>query len=206
MTRDETYVAGRDASAGMLADGYRAADQFHADVIDGAHETLKASSRNLADLADRDRAHGDASDARAYLYAEAEQRHHDRLAALAHHFGQFYRGPGNPAADDALDFVASIDLAGDPKAMPLPAPMPVAAVEFHGDAAEFNRIKMAGTRTPQEREADRAAVEATSGIVAAEPVPSIPTTPPVISPAPAGLAEAIAAVFERARNAKELCK
>ena len=145
-------MAGRDASAGILADGYRAADQFHADVIDGAHEKLKASSRNLADLAERDRMHGDASDARAYLYAEAEQRHHDGLAALALHFGSGIAGPATRPPITRKPLVASIDLAGDPKSCHAIArwPMPVAAVEFRGSRQE-RRVDASGRVVPERR-------------------------------------------------------
>jgi hypothetical protein len=46
------------------------------------------------------------------MYAEAEQRHANRMAALARYFGQAYRGPGNPDADHALAFVAEVDPNG----------------------------------------------------------------------------------------------
>ena len=151
-TRDETYLSALAASAAILADGYRTADQLHADVIDGAHETLKRSRRDLADLAERDRAYGNASDARAYLYAEAEQRHQDRLAALALHFGQFYRGPGNPAADHAQAFVASIDPAGDDEyaAPPLPEPVGTPAVVTFGGSRHERRVDERGRVVPEQ--------------------------------------------------------
>lgn len=154
MTRDETYRAAIAASERMRNDGYRAAEQLHRDCIDSAHAKMMAGPRDLAALAERDRAHADASDARAYLYQEAEQRHADRLAALARRFGQHYRGPGNPAADHAQAFVISIDPDGECAAMPLPAPVgELAVIEFAGSRHE-RRVDERGRVVPERRQPD----------------------------------------------------
>ena len=50
--------------------------------------------------------------ARAAAYAEAEQRHRDRLAAIQRHFGQQVMSRGDPNADHALAFV---DTVADPR-------------------------------------------------------------------------------------------
>ena len=197
MTRDDAYVAGRAGSAAILADAYGAAEQLYQDVLDGAHAKAMGSRRTLADMAERDRAHGNAGDARAYMYQEAEERHQDRLAALAQHFGQFYGGQGNPAADHARAFVETLDPAGEHK-VAAPEPTPIRRIEFGGvtreagailspsgapslipfdrsnsretftgDTAAFNRLKFAGTRTPSERADD----ERGSSVVRAKLVP-----------------------------------
>ena len=60
----------------------------------------------------RDVTYAAASDARAEMYTEAEQRHADRLAAIQRHFGQQITSRGNPDADHAVAFVAEHDPEG----------------------------------------------------------------------------------------------
>jgi hypothetical protein len=60
-------------------------------------------------------------------YAEAEQRHYDRLAALQRHFGQQIARRGDPNADHALAFVETV---ADPEGQfaPEPAEAPIGEV------------------------------------------------------------------------------
>ena len=52
----------------------------------------------------RDATYAAAADARAAAYAEAEQRHYDRLAAIQRYFGHLMARRGDPDADHALAF------------------------------------------------------------------------------------------------------
>lgn len=125
MDRNAAYLAGLKRSEQLRDDGYRAADQLHADVLDEAHRKMLASPRNLADARERDKAGPVADDARAAGYEQAERDHEHRRAALAFHFDQFYRGRGNPAA--AAAFLASVDGGFAPS--PIPAPTPTRKIE-----------------------------------------------------------------------------
>jgi hypothetical protein len=88
------------------------ANQLGVDCIDTADAALRKEPFNPVGRAARDRAYSAASDARAGMYAEAEQRHANRLAAIQRHFGQQITSRGDPDADHALVFVAEVDPAG----------------------------------------------------------------------------------------------
>jgi hypothetical protein len=60
-----------------------------------------------------------AADNRAAAYAEAEQRHRDRLAAIQRHFGQQVTSHGSPDAGHALAFVETV---ADPEGLYAPQP------------------------------------------------------------------------------------
>jgi hypothetical protein len=62
-----------------LTGGYAAADQLAVDCIGTADAALRTDPNPTARAA-RDRAYSAASDARAGMYAEAEQRHANRMA------------------------------------------------------------------------------------------------------------------------------
>lgn len=134
-TTDEVYLAAVQASEQLRREGYQAADQLHRDATEVA--TMLASSRVTADAVTglcpgTDRESGRRSDARAYLYLEAEGRHADRRNALATHFGQHWTGLGNAHADHALAFVAEVDPDGRYAVAPPPPPIGrMAAVEHH---------------------------------------------------------------------------
>ena len=65
-----------------------------------------------------------AGDAQAAAYAEAEQRHRDRLAAIQRHFGQQIARRGDPDADHALAFVETVaDPEGQYASQPAKAPI-----------------------------------------------------------------------------------
>jgi hypothetical protein len=76
--------------------------------------------------------------ARDATYAEAEQRHYDRLAAIQRYFGQQIARRGNPDADHALAFVETV---GDPEGLYTPQPVeaPIGRVVEIG----YNGIKRA---------------------------------------------------------------
>jgi hypothetical protein len=84
----------------------------------------------------RDATYSAAGDARAAAYAEAEQRHCDRLAAIQRHFGQQIGRRGDPDADHALAFVETVV---DPEGLyaPQPAETPIGRVVEIG----YNGIK-----------------------------------------------------------------
>jgi hypothetical protein len=112
MSRETEYKRAREKSERIKQDAYAAANQLAVDCIETADTALKKDPFSPVARAARDRAYSAASDARAGMYAEAEQRHANRMAALARYFGQAYRGPGNPDADHALAFVAEVDPNG----------------------------------------------------------------------------------------------
>jgi hypothetical protein len=94
---------------------------------------MAARKPSAAARAARDRAYSAASDARAGMYSEAEQRHGNRMAAIQRHFGQQITSRGNPDAENALAFVAEIDPAGMWAPIAKPAPIgEVSTVEFAG--------------------------------------------------------------------------
>jgi hypothetical protein len=101
-TQNEAYTRARLASEKILADAYRAADQLSADVIGDAN--VKFRQGRIA-AAGKTSSYGLASDVRAAAYAEAEQRHRDRLAAIQRHFGQQIVSRGDPDAAHAIDFI-----------------------------------------------------------------------------------------------------
>jgi hypothetical protein len=61
----------------------------------------------------------------------ASQMHQDRLACLAAHFGEYYRGPGDPDAEHAQRW---IDEHVDPRGLfapePAEVPLPVESVSY----------------------------------------------------------------------------
>ena len=77
-----------------------------------------------------------AADNRAAAYAEAEQRHRDRLAAIQRHFGQQVTCHGNPDAGHAQAFVETV---ADPEGQfaPVPVEAPIGAVV----GIDYNGIK-----------------------------------------------------------------
>ena len=84
----------------------------------------------------RDATYSAAGDARAAAYAEAEQRHYDRLAAIQRYFGQQIARRGDPDADHALAFVETV---ADPEG--LYAPQPAAAPIGRVVEIAYNGIK-----------------------------------------------------------------
>jgi hypothetical protein len=77
-----------------------------------------------------------AADNRAAAYAEAEQRHRDRLAAIQRCFGQQITSGGNPDADHAVDFAETV---ADPEGLwtPTAAEAPIGEVV----TIDYNGIK-----------------------------------------------------------------
>jgi hypothetical protein len=180
--RNTAYLKAVKRSEEVRRDAYASADQLAADAIEDAGGKLSQSRRTSTDLATHARVTAAAGDARAGLYREAEERHFDRRAALAVHFGQRWTGPGNAGADHARQFVAEVDPDGLYAAQPPAPPVGLPAIvehhagvlqqrridergravpeqfvvggdrgTFRGDAAEFGRLKTAGTMTSKER-------------------------------------------------------
>jgi hypothetical protein len=140
-TREEAYLAAVKASERLRDEGYRAADQLHSDATEGAHQTMMASRRGAADADRLHRGRADASDARKYLYEDAERRHFDRRAALARHFGQYWTGPGNPDAEHAKAFVVSLDPSGEHEVDPPAAPLgSLTVIEHHAGIRQVRRV------------------------------------------------------------------
>ena len=100
MTRDDAYVAGVPAAPTFWQTVIEP-QSSSITLIDGAHAKAMASRRTLADMAERDRAHGNAGDARAYMYKEAKERHQNRLAAPLSISAICTDGQGNLAATRA---------------------------------------------------------------------------------------------------------
>jgi hypothetical protein len=97
---------------GWRQDAHRAADQLSADAITDADAKLRQARFGAEARAARDATYSAAGDARAAAYAEAEQRHYDRLAAIQRYFGQQMARRGNPDADYAVVFV---EMVADPR-------------------------------------------------------------------------------------------
>jgi hypothetical protein len=68
----------------------------------------------------RDAIYSAAGDVRSAAYAEAEQRHYDRMAAIQRHFGQQVTSRGNPDAGHAQAFVETV---ADPEGLFAPQPV-----------------------------------------------------------------------------------
>jgi hypothetical protein len=82
MTKEQTYQRAREASEKIKQDAYAAANQLAVDCIDTADATMRKDPFNLTARAAREHACSVASDARAGMYAEAERRHANRMAAI----------------------------------------------------------------------------------------------------------------------------
>ena len=140
VTRNEAYQRARLASEKIREDAYRAADQLSADAVTVAAAKLRQARFSVEARAARDATYSAAGDARAAAYAEAEQRHYDRLAAIQRHFGQQITRRGDPDADHALAFVETV---ADPEGLytPQPAEAPIGrVVETTGSSARFALI------------------------------------------------------------------
>lgn len=96
------------ASEQILADTLQAADQRSAAAVAGAYAKLRQACFSVEASALRDATYAVAADARADAYAEAEQRHYDRLGAMQRHFGQQVMSRGDPDADHALAFIETV--------------------------------------------------------------------------------------------------
>jgi hypothetical protein len=184
---------------------------------------LRRDPFNQAGKAARERAYSAASDARAGVYAEAEQRHANRMAALARYLGQAYRGSGDPDADHALAFVAEVDPAG--LWAPIATPAPVGTLTTINVAGMKRQVRVGangrvvaenpvaddgwsnrGTFTG-DASAFMAAKRAGVGVRPGEE-PSHQATPvvapaepqPLLEPPPPGLLADIAAILARTAN------
>jgi len=118
-TRNEADHRARLASEKIPDDAYRAADQLVVDVASDADAKLRKAGFSAEAGAARDATYSAAGDARAAAFAEAEQRHYDRLAAIQRHFGQQIARRGDPDADHALAFVETV---ADPEGLYTPQP------------------------------------------------------------------------------------
>jgi hypothetical protein len=133
MTKNEVFQAAREKSERIKQDAYTAANQLAVDCIETADAAPRKDAFNPAAKAAREHAYSAASDARAGMHAEAEQRHTNRLAAVQRHFGQQITSRGDPDADRALAFVAEVDPTGVWAPIAKPAPIgEIATIEFAG--------------------------------------------------------------------------
>jgi hypothetical protein len=119
------------ASEKIRDDAYRAADQLSADAVTDADGKLRQARFSTEARTVRDATYGAAGDARDAAYAEAEQRHRDRLGAIKRHFGQQVMNSGDPDADHALAFIETVADPEGPYA-PQPAEAPI------GEVVEIN--------------------------------------------------------------------
>ena len=116
LTRNEAYHRARLASEKILKDAYQAADRRHAEARTVASAKLRRSNLDANAKLFR---YALAADNRAAAYAEAEQQHRDRLAAIQRHFGQQVTSHGSPDAGHALAFVETV---ADPEGLYAPQP------------------------------------------------------------------------------------
>jgi len=136
------------------------ADQLSADAITDADAKLRQERFSAKAKAVREATYAAASDTRAGMIAEAEQRHRDRLAAIQRHFGQQVMSRGDPDADHALAFVETV---ADPEGLHTPQPPepPIGrVVETTGSSARF-------ASTPMVTSSQRALLRMTDGRTAA---------------------------------------
>jgi hypothetical protein len=167
-----------------------------------------------------------APSARTAAYAEAEQRHYDRLAATQRHFGQQIARRGDPIADHAVAFVEIVaDLEGLYALQPAEAPIGRVVeisyngikrqvrVDANGRVVAENPVADDGWSTrgtfSGDTEALMAAKRAGVGLKAdpEEPPPAPPVLPPPIiraeprpEPPPPGLLADIAATLARVES------
>jgi hypothetical protein len=126
MARNEAYTAARLASEELLRRDIQAADAIAGATIASADAAWR--KRNCA-AAEKDAAYAMAADNRAAAYAEAEQQHRDRLAAIQRHFGQQVTSHGSPDAGHALAFVETV---ADPEGQFAPVPVEAASNGVRG--------------------------------------------------------------------------
>jgi len=93
LTRNEAYHRARLASEKILKDAYQAADRRHAEARTVASAKLRRSNLDANAKLFR---YALAADNRAAAYAEAEQQHRDRLAAIQRRFGPTGHEPWQP--------------------------------------------------------------------------------------------------------------
>jgi len=92
-------------------------------VTDDADANYRAGR---IDAAAKTAAYSLASDVRAAAYADAEQRHRDRMAAIQRYFEQLIVARGHPATDHALAFVETV---ADPEGLFAPVAVELAQGE-----------------------------------------------------------------------------
>src|SRR5260370_14213663 len=123
MTKNEAFQTARERSERIKQDAYAAANKLAVDCIETADAALRNDAFNPAAKVAREHAYSAASDARAGMYAEAEQRHANRMVAVQRHFGQQITSRRDPDTDHALPFVVEIHPAGLWAPIPMPAPI-----------------------------------------------------------------------------------
>jgi hypothetical protein len=116
MAQDEAYTAARLASEELLRRDIQAVDAIAGATIASADAAWR--KRNCG-AAEKDAAYAMAADNRATAYAEAEQQHRDRLAAIQRRFGQQVTSRGNPDASHSADFV---EMVAGPEGLYAPQP------------------------------------------------------------------------------------
>jgi hypothetical protein len=103
------FQAARERSRESFEETVEAINRRFAQVLGQADKDFAAAGGRGAAAAERDRAYARCGDTRDVYLRTAEGQHQDRLAALAAHFGQAYRSPGQAAEQHAEDFVSEID-------------------------------------------------------------------------------------------------
>jgi len=196
-TRNDAYRRACLASEKIRDDAYRAADQLSADAITDADAKLRQARFSAEARAARDATYCASGDARAAAYAEAEQQHRDRLAAIERHFGQQISRRGDPDADHALAFVETV---ADPEGLyrPQPVEAPIGRmveiayngikrqvrVDANGRVVAENPIADDGWSNRGTFSGDAEAFLAQSAGVGLKPNPEEPPPAPPIPPPP----------------------
>jgi hypothetical protein len=128
MSKSQVYIDARAASERIKIDLQAAAESAFKSAIDIAHaEFTSTKFKHAGTLQQLDAASGRAGDLRQAAYDLAERMHQARLACLAQHFGEHYRGPGDPDAEHAQQWLAE---HVDPQGLFAPPPAePALSVE-----------------------------------------------------------------------------
>jgi hypothetical protein len=134
MTREQAYAGARDASAKIRDDLQRAAEIAFKTVVDAAHAQFRDTKhQHTGTLQQLDASTGRAGDLRQAAFTMAERMHQNRLAALAQHFGEHYRGPGDADAEHAQQWLNEhVDPTAIFRPAPAEAPLPVESVTYNG--------------------------------------------------------------------------
>jgi hypothetical protein len=134
MSKSQVYAEARAASERIKAGLQAAAEIAFKTAVDIAHAEFRDTKhKHTGTLQQLDAATGLAGDLRQAAYKLAERMHHDRLACLARHFGEHYRGPGDPDDEHALAWISEhVDPQGLFAPPPAEPPLPTERVTFNG--------------------------------------------------------------------------
>jgi hypothetical protein len=137
VSKSQVYTDARAASERIKASLQAAAESAFKATMDAAHAEFRDTKhKHTGTLQQLDAATARAGDLRQAAFDMAARMHQNRLAALAQHFGEHYRGPGDAGDEHALAWISEhIDPTGIFRPAPAEAPLPVESVTFNGHTA-----------------------------------------------------------------------